>query len=396
MTEASGGRGPCHGFRVIEFATMVSGPYCGQMLADMGAEVIKLEPAEGDALRAVRPEYKGLSALFAHTNRGKKSIGIEFKSARGAELVRDLVRSADVVLENFRPGVMDRLGFGYEALREINPRIVYVSITGFGPDGPYANRPAYDQVIQSLTGFMWTQGQHKEPEAIRSPVVDRISAVTAANAVLAALLYRERRGEGQHVSVTLLDAYAALILPGLTNNQTFLDADLEHYTPRSLFQPVATKDGHVMGYVQTNPQFAACIKAFHREDLTTDPRFKDPRSRLTNVAELWQELAKGAQDLTTREIMDVAVAEGVPLAPVARVAEFLDDPQAIHNQTFVDFEDPVYGRIKQLNFPIRFERSPANPHARAPRLGEHTDAVLEGLGLSRQSIADLRTAKTVW
>jgi len=168
-----------------------------------------------------------------HTNRGKKSIGIELKSARGAELVRDLVRSADVVLENFRPGVMDRLGFGYEMLSEINPRLVYVSVTGFGPDGPYSNRPAYDQVIQGLTGFMWTQGQYKEPDAVRSPVVDRVSAMTAANAVLAALLHRERCGEGQHVGVSLLDAYAALILPGLTNNQTFLDAGLEPYTPRA-------------------------------------------------------------------------------------------------------------------------------------------------------------------
>lgn len=395
-TSVKAGAGPCAGLRVIEFATMVSGPFCGQMLADLGAEVIKLEPLEGDGLRAVRPEYKGLGTLFVHYNRGKKSIGLDLKSAQGAEVVRDLVRSADVVLENFRPGVMDRLGMGYEALSAINPRLVYVSISGFGSSGPYVDRAAYDQVIQGLTGYMWAQGEYQSPQPIRNPVVDKISAVTAFHSTLAALLHRERGGSGQHVSVSLMDAYAAFIMPGLVNNETFPDAGLERYPPRAVFHTVKTQDGYVMGHVQTNAQFTGCARAFGREDIVDDPRFANPRERLTHIAQMWDEMAVGGKTRTTAQIMKEAVAHSVPLGPVNTVQQFLDDPQARHNQTFVDFQDPDYGVVRQMNFPARLEGSPANVQARAPRMGEHTDVILEGLGLSAQQVADLKAARAVW
>jgi crotonobetainyl-CoA:carnitine CoA-transferase CaiB-like acyl-CoA transferase len=389
------GAGPCAGLRVIEFATMVSGPYCGQMLADLGAEIIKLEPLEGDGLRAVRPEYKGLGTLFVHYNRGKKSMCVDLKSAQGAEVVRDLVRSADVVLENFRPGVMDRLGFGYEAFKALNPGLVYVSISGFGASGPYVDRPAYDQVIQGLTGYMWAQGENQSPQPVRNPVVDKISAVTAFHGTLAALLHRERGGSGQHVSVSLMDAYASFIMPGLVNNETFPDAGLEHYPMRQVFHPVKTQDGYVMGHVQTNAQFTGCAHAFGREDILDDPRFANPRERLKHIGEMWSEMAVGAATRTTEQIMSVALAHSVPLGPVQTVQQFMQDPQARHNQTFVDFQDPEYGVVRQMNFPARLEGSPANAQARAPRQGEHTDTILASLGRQAEEVAALKAARAV-
>ena len=394
-TSSKVGSGPCTGLRVIEFATMVSGPFCGQMLADLGAEVIKLEPPEGDGLRAVQPEHNGLSALFVHYNRGKKSICIDLKSAQGAEVVRELVRSADVVLENFRPGVMDRLGMGYEAFSALNPKLVYVSISGFGASGPYAERAAYDQVIQGLTGYMWAQGEYQSPQPVRNPVVDKISAVTAFHGTLAALLHRERGGTGQHVGVSLMDAYAAFIMPGLVNNETFPEAGLEHYPPRQVFHAVKTLDGYVMGHVQTNAQFIGCARACGREDIADDPRFANPRERLKHIGEMWEEMGVGARTRTTAEILTIANTHSVPLGPVQTVQQFMEDPQARHNQTFVDFHDPEYGLVRQLNFPARLGGSPANVQARAPRRGEHTDAVLATLGLGEDKVAQLKAARAV-
>lgn len=394
-TSSKAASGPCTGLRVIEFATMVSGPYCGQMLADLGAEVIKLEPIEGDGLRAVRPEYKGLGTLFVHYNRGKKSICIDLKSTQGAEVVRELVRTADVVLENFRPGVMDRLGMGYEAFSAINPKLVYVSISGFGASGPYADRAAYDQVIQGLTGYMWAQGENQSPQPVRNPVVDKISAVTAFHGTLAALLHRERGGSGQHVSVSLMDAYASFIMPGLVNNETFPDAGLEHYAMRPVFHPVKTEDGYVMGHVQTNSQFVGCARAFGREDIIEDPRFANPRERLKHIGEMWGEMAIGGATRTTEQILAIALAHSVPLGPVQTVQQFLADPQARHNQTFVEFQDPEYGAMRQMNFPVRLEGSPANVQARAPRQGEHTDAILASLSMPPEQVARLKEAQAV-
>jgi crotonobetainyl-CoA:carnitine CoA-transferase CaiB-like acyl-CoA transferase len=394
-TSSGAGSAPCKGMRVIEFATMVSGPFCGQMLADLGAEVIKLEPPEGDGLRAVQPGHAGLSALFVHYNRGKKSLCVDLKSTLAAEVVRELVRTADVVLENFRPGVMDRLGMGYEALRAINPNLVYVSISGFGPSGPYADRTAYDQVIQGLTGYMWAQGEYQSPEPVRNTIVDKIAAVTAFHGTLAALLHRERGGGGQHVEVSLMDAYAAFIMPGLINNETFPDAGLEHYPPRQVFHPVKVLDGYLMGHIQTNSQFVGCARAFGREDIIDDPRFANPRERLQHIAEMWAEMALGGKSRTTEQIMAVALAHSVPLGPVRTVEQFMQDPQALHNQTFVDFRDPECGTVRQLNFPVRLTSSPANVQARAPRRGEHTAAILAGLGLKPEQVAQLQTARAV-
>lgn len=372
--------GPLVGYRVLEFANMISGPFCGQMLADLGADVVKVEAPEGDGFRALRPEHGGLGAHFAHFNRGKRSVTLNLKSQKDATAARELARKADVVVENFRPGVMKRLGLDYETLRELNPKLVYLSITGFGDDGPYAQRPAFDQVIQAITGFMWTQGEGLEPQPIRNPVVDKVTSLTGCNAVVTALLHRERTGCGQHIGVSLLDAYAAFMMPGVTVNETFVDAGIPPLPPRAVYRVVATQDGHVIGNIHSNAQFAGSARAFGRPELLEDPRFKDPRSRQGHLAEMWAELADAARHRTTEEILQAAVAEGVPLAAVNTLEEFLHDPQVAHNEVFVDYHDPRLGRIRQLNFPARFSESRVDVNARAPMLGEHTDEVFEDWG----------------
>ncbi|HVZ45814.1 MAG TPA: CoA transferase [Ramlibacter sp.] len=387
---------PCTGVRVIELSAMISGPYCAQMLASVGAEVIKVEPPGGDLLRQSRPVYRDMGALFTHHNRGKRSIGIDLTNEEGRKLAQDLIAGADVVVENFRPGVMQKLGLGYEEMSRRNPRLIHVSITGYGLDGPYVKRPAYDQAIQALSGYCWIQGNDGKPEAVRSTIVDRLSGVTAYHGVLAALLHRERTGVGQLVSVPLLDAYAAVILPGSTNNETFLDADLPHYQPRNIYQPIATRDGYVMGHIQTDAQFEAAARLFKREDLIADPRFKGVGNRLSHIEELWGELAISARAMGTDEVIALCVANDVPINRVNRVQDLMVDPQALHNETFFDYEDPEYGRLRQLNFPVKFSAGPKTARVRAPKFGEHTADILRAAGVSDEQAEKLRSSRVVF
>ncbi len=376
-------RGACSGIRVVEFASVLAGPYCGQLLADMGADVIKVESLTGDPLRATLPEWCGLGAMFLHNNRGKRSICLDLQRPAGALAAARLMQGADVVIENFRPGVMERLGLSYETVAAENPSLVYASITGFGPSGPYAGLPAYDHLIQGLVGAMWQQGEHGSPEPIRITVVDRVTAMTAFQGILAALLHRAHTGEGQKVSVSLLSAYAAFALPGLFNNDTFLDAELPAIPPRKIYHPLRTQDGYVIGHVQTDDQFRACVRLFGREDMLNEPRFNSMRQRLMHLPEFWQELAASAMTMNTADWVSAARAAGVPLAPVNTVDEFQRDSQAIHCSIFSEQRDAELGLLRQINPPIDFSRSAAAPTRRAPRLGEHSREILDELGYSR-------------
>jgi CoA:oxalate CoA-transferase len=283
------------------------------------------------------------------------------------------------------------LELDYESVRSLAPEVIYASVTGFGESGPYVGRPAYDQVIQAMAGNMWTQGEDKVPEPVRNSIVDKIAAMTVCNGILAALFHRARTGDGQKVSVALIDAYSAFMIPGLdTHNRTFVSAELPHYPARPIFRAVKAKDGYVMGYIHTNAQWEGCARAFRREDLLSDPRFASPSQRLTNVAAMWAEMEQGAQNLTTSEILEVAGANSVPMSRVNTVDDLMADPQAIHNKVFVEHQDEVVGTLRTLNFPIRFGKTPANADARAPLKGEDTQQVLSMLGLPAERIEALR------
>ena len=388
--------GPCAGLKVLDLSSMVSGPMCGQILGDLGADVIKLEPVEGDALRQAAPHHKGLSAYFCLYNRNKRSIAVDLKSEEGRALAKSLGSRCDVVIENFRPGVAARLGMDYEALRASNPGLVYVSIKGFGEDGPDKDLPAYDPVIQALAGFMVIQGGDGPPQAIANSVADKVAATSAANAALAALLSRERSGgKGQKVVVSMIDAWASFISQDELRSHFFLESDAP-VPPRSGAHRVfRAKDGYVMALVIQDSQFEGATRVVNRPQLLADERFAKLRARLLHTKALNDELAKSMETMTVAELTAAARLHDVPLAKVHTLPEFLEHPQARHNNTFPVSTDPEFGAMRGLTFSARFGGTPLDLDRRAPKLGEHTADVLGEAGFTAADIDRLRAGGAI-
>jgi crotonobetainyl-CoA:carnitine CoA-transferase CaiB-like acyl-CoA transferase len=371
-------RGPLSGIRVLDLATVVSGPLCGQILGDLGADVVKLEAPGGDSARVMgQPIKEGISPLFHHCNRNKRSIGIDLKSEAGRAVARRLAASSDVLIENFRPGVAERLGLGYESIRADNPGLVYVAINGFGPDGPRRDEPAYDTVIQGLTGFMPAQGGDDPPRLIQSIAADKVTALTAAYATMAALFARERGAEqlGQRVDVPMLDAFAAFLMPDVMAGKTCPD---EPEAPSlNIHRTWATADGYVVMMIVEDRQFFGLCRALEREDLIDDPRCVNLLQRLIHVDELFAILAEELVKWPTAEILKRTRDFGAPVAPVNDIDAFLTDPQVEHNRTVFELDhDPALGRMRHVRAPARFERTPATLRRVAPRKGEHTREIL--------------------
>ncbi|MBR0898895.1 CoA transferase [Bradyrhizobium tropiciagri] len=391
MAEANGRVGPCAGLRVLDLSTMVSGPMAGQIFADLGADVVKLEAIEGDTVRQVFPHHEGMGAYFTHFNRNKRSIAVDLKLEEGKAIARRLALKADVLIENFRPGVPQRLGLGYEDLRSENPGLVYIAIKGFGEDGPYKNQPAYDQVIQALTGFMVIQGKGGEPLPVRNPVVDKIAAMSAAVSGLAALWSRDRnQRNGQKIVVKMLDAWAAFISQEEMKNHTFLSATVPPPPLRDLYRVFKTRDGHVMGFIVQDSQFRGICATVGRNDLLEDPRFAKPGDRMKNVSLLHDELTDSIAAMTTHDFLESVRRLEVPMGNVNTLEELFEDPQAIHNETFLRFSDPTFGDMRCLNFFATFDGTSLNLRARGPMLGEHTDEILGELGHSEADVSKLR------
>jgi crotonobetainyl-CoA:carnitine CoA-transferase CaiB-like acyl-CoA transferase len=380
---------PCTGMRVIDFTSMVSGPLAGQILGDLGADVIKIEPPAGDILRAVRPQHRGLSAYFNQYNRNKRSLVVDLKSEKGKELVVNLCATADVILENFRPGSMERLGLGYEKLKAKNPRLIYVSITGFGDSGPYAQKPAYDMIIQGLTGLMPVQGGSGKPAAVKSPIVDKLAAMSAALSAVSALLDRTTSGEGQKINVKMLDVWAAFSLPEMFHNYAFPESTEPVRPSPDIYRVFETSDGFAIGLVYLDHQFKGLCEGLKLPELLEDPRFATPDIRMTNIDAFADLISSSISSLTTVEFIDLMTRHGVPFAQVNDIVEFMRDPQVEHNKICVQFEDPKYGPIRNLGFFADFDRTPAFVESRAPELGEHTTEVLRQMGMSDEDIQSM-------
>jgi len=382
--------GPIEGVRIIDFSTVVSGPVATQALGDLGADVIKVEAPLGDFSRLAGGQpHAGLTGFFAQNNRNKRSIVIDLKQPAGVEVARDLAAGADVVLENFRPDVADRIGIGYEVLRKRNPRLIYVAISGFGPDGPYAPLPAYDHIIQALTGFMYTQGGEGEPRMIQCVAADKLSGVHAANAVLAALLAREKTGEGQRVDVPMLDVYASYILPEAVSARCFVDAPRPSAgTP--LFRSFQTADGYVVGVVTQDDQFVALCRALDRKDIETDERFNTISERFQHLEEFYELLEAELLKQPTADFVERARRHGAPFAPVLDVEGSLQDPQIQHNRTVQVHEVKDAGPVRFLRPPLRFEKTPARIHRPPPRLAENTSEILNEIGYEESKVEALR------
>ena len=381
--------GPCAGLRVVDFSSVVSGPLCTQILGDLGADVVKVEALHGDFSRlAGGTPHAGLTGFFAQLNRNKRSLAVDLKTDAGREVARDLAAGADVVVENFRPGVSDRLGIGCDDLRARNPRLVYVAISGFGPTGPYADHPAYDHIIQALTGFMPIQGGDGPPRMIQSVVADKAAAHTATWAVLAALLARERSGRGQRIDVPMFDAYAAQMLTEVLGPHSFADAPGDAVP--SLFRSFETADGCVVGVASQDHQYAALCRALEREDLIGDPRFATIAARFRNIEAFYALLESEIRKWSTAEFVERARRFGAPFAPVHDFAAFREDPQTAHNATLFEVADDRAGGIRYLRPPARFGETPAALRRHPPRLSEHAEEILGEAGYSPERVRALR------
>ncbi|MBI1815744.1 MAG: CoA transferase [Deltaproteobacteria bacterium] len=388
--------GPCAGLTVLDFSTVFSGPMCTMILGDLGAEVIKIEAPRGDSTRMMGPPFKGgLSAMFTHFNRNKRSVVIDLKHTDGQAIAQRLAGGVDVIVQNFRPKVAARLGIDYATLSARNPKLVYLAISGFGPDGPYADHPAYDTVIQGLTGFMPVQGAARGPELVKSMIADKSTALTATYGVLAALLARERTGgRGQLVDLAMLDAFAAFVLPEALTRETFLPADEWKHLPNltDIHRAWATADGHVVMMIIEDSQFHAICRVLEREDLIGDERYANLMLRIVNGVELIPQIETALRQLPTATVVERARRFGAPLAPANGIPEFLADPQVAANRTVFEAEHAEAGTIRYLRNPVRLHDTPPTLRRHPPRLGEHTDEVLREAGYDTARLATLRAS----
>lgn len=389
--------GPGSGLKVVDFTTAYSGPITTQNLGDLGFDVIKVEPLRGDLIRhVVPPSRAGLGGWFAQVNRNKRSIAVDLKSDTGRDLALRLIETADVVIENYRPGVADRLGIGYEACKKLNPGIVYAAISGFGPTGPYAKLPVYDHIIQGMSGMMPRLGGDGPPKMFPGILADKYTPAVAVIGILSALLSRERRGgEGQRLDISMMDAYAQLMLPDQLASESFQPTDKFESNLRDVFRSWKTKDGYVVGYAPDDHQFAGLCKALEAESLLEDPRFNSYEARMAHTDEVNAEIEKRLLDWPSEEFVARAREHGAPFGPVYGIPEFLEDPQVAHNETIFDAEDPQGGLARYVGYPCFYSETPASLRRHPPRFGEHTDEILGDLGLSPQEIEGLRDADVV-
>lgn len=384
--------GPLDGFRVIDLTTMISGPLAGMILADQGADVIKVEPAGGDATRGVWTAHQGLSASFLNNNRNKRSIVLDLKNPDGKAAVLRLIEGADVVLQNFRPGVVDRLGIGYAHAKAVNPGIVYMSITGFGETGPYAHKPVFDPLVQSLTGLTTVQAgsDERRPSLVRTILPDKLTAFTASQSITAALLARERTGEGQHVHLSMLDTVVSFLWSSDMGGHTFVGKELEQETAQSFIDLIyETSDGYLSCAAFRRVDWEKLSDALGHPEWKEDTRFqtsagleqfKDDRLKMTQEVLISR---------TTDEWIAVLEEHDVPCAPVLTRSEMRQHAQIEANGIVEVNTHHVAGDLRQTRHAARFDGTPPEHRRGAPLLAEHTEEVLAEVGFSPAEIASL-------
>ncbi|WP_333903007.1 CoA transferase [Achromobacter insolitus] len=386
---------PLTGIRVLDLTRIISGPYCTSILADMGAEVIKIEaPGEGDPIRRQGVIKDGLSWYFANYNRNKRSVTLDLYSAQGKEILRQLIPSCDVVIENYRPGIMDKMGFGDEVLKALRPDIIHCSINGFGTSGPYRDRPAFDFIAQAMSGFMSLNGgEDNPPMRAGPPISDLAAGLNGALGVVAALLRRERTGRGDSISVSLLSSMIGLLsfqasnyfasgeLPPRTGNDHGIVA------PYGLFE---TADGQVAIAPSNDAMYEKLLDALELPELRAHPDFRTNADRMLNRASIKAVIEARTRQKDSHHWIERLNQFGVPCGQVLNLQEVFDDPQVADQQMAIDVPHPDGQQVRMLGFPIKFADAPCQARSAAPALGADTDAVLEDLGLSRNRIRELR------
>jgi crotonobetainyl-CoA:carnitine CoA-transferase CaiB-like acyl-CoA transferase len=386
--------GPLDGFRVVDVTQMISGPVATMMLGDQGADVIKVEPPGiGDMVRLLGPSHSGITPTFATSNRNKRSIGLDLKSDAGLTALKRLVASADVFVQNFRPGKAEQMGIGEAALREVRPDLLYVSITGFGDEGPYTHKRVYDPVIQAISGLADIQSDREtgRPRMVRVIIPDKVTALTAAQAITAALVSRERTGKGQHVRLAMLDATISLLWPEGMAAQTF-PSDEKRLSRPSLAQDLIfeTTDGYVTTGAVSDAEWEGLARALEHPEWLEDERFKTPGSRVKHVAARLALMAEALVKRSTAEWLERLDAEQVPCAPVLRREDLATFPQIVQNELIVEDPHPHVGPMRQPRPAAVFEQTPASIRRPAPTLGEHSDEILGEIGYDDTAIGELR------
>ena len=389
---------PLESVTILEFSTMITASLASMMMAEQGARVIKVEPMEmGDPMRYIGARKADISALFANCNRGKESLRIDLKSAEGVDTIKAMIPSVDVVIHNFRPGVMDKLGLGSECLRSINPKLIYTAISGFGTKGPLSGAPAYDPMIQAHAGVAAAQGRGDQPAFMRTLLCDKITGYTACQAVTSALFMRERVGEGQHLDLSMIDSGLFFIFLDGFQNDTLLSDDHERgpMLIDILYDPWLCSDGSViisLGSYEIQRRF---LTAIDMSELLEDPRFDSFENQIRNIRELKALVAPRCAALTCDDMVDRLRLADVPCAKVMTREEVLSQEQLAANGTVEIYDHPVAGLSRRVLSPPLFGGERLEPGRGAPTHGQHTGSVLQSFGLSDERVQHLRNKAVI-
>ena len=380
---------PLTGIKVLDLTRVVSGPFCTMMLADFGADVIKIEAPGGDVSRVTGIVGKGENPYFVNLNRNKRTMTINMKTDEGKRIVRSMAERVDVVVENFRPGVMERLGLGYEELRKTNPGLVYAAVTGFGKTGPYKDRPAFDFIAQAMSGFMSLNGsQDMDPLRVGIPISDTIAGLYAAFGILAALRERDMTGKGQEVQSAMVDGLISMFT--FASGAFFSTGELpprngnDHMvvSPYGLFK---ASDGPLAIAPSTEKTWVSLCGCIGRDDLLEDPRFDSADKRRDNRAEINKIVGDVIATKTRDEWIDILNGAGIPCGPVNNLRQTFSDPQVLHQEMVIEIPQPS-GPVKVPGFPVKMSETPAAVRRPSPMVGEHTVEVLRELGFEAAEI----------
>ena len=377
--------GPLEGVRIIDLTSMVSGPMGAMMLADQGAEVIKVEPIAGEQLRHMAAPHNGVNPVFYSCNRGKKSLAIDLKSKEGKQILIKLIKDSDVLMQNFRPGTTDRMGFGYEDMKKINPNLVYLSISGFGDKGPYAQSRVYDPVIQALSGATDIQADRNTgtPKMFRVVIADKVTSLTAAQAISSALYAREKTAKGQHIKLSMLDSVIAFFWPegmsGLVFKENEFDVRKLQGSQDLIYE---AKDRYITAGAVSDAEWTGMCNALNMQQLINDERFATSAARVINAEERKKITGQEIKKWQSYDILSRFQEEGVPSAPLLDRMELMNHEQIIKNQTILRQEYEGFGEVRQARPAAHFEDTPSEISRPAPKLGEHGEEILNSIGIS--------------
>ena len=390
------------GIRVLEMSQIMAGPTCGLLLADLGAEVIKIEktPAGDDTRNFLPPEINGEAAAFMMMNRNKKGIALNLKDKDGIKIFKEMVKNSDVVLENFRKGTLEKLGIGYNVLSEINPKIILCEISGYGRTGPYADKGGFDLVAQGMSGLMSITGESKDkpPMKVGAPITDITAGLLASSGILAALIHREKTGEGQKVDTSLFEAgivhtYWQSAIAGATGQSPGPLGSAHPLT--APYQAFKTKDKWITVGASNQNTWLMLLKAINRQDLQENEMFSSNLSRKKNISQLVDILNTELLKKTSDEWLKIFDNNGLPCGPINSITEMFEDPQTIHREMIIEVDNKKAGKSKAIGMPIKFSKSKTEKSKGAPNLGEHTREIMLSFGYKHEEIEDFYNRKVI-